>query len=131
MADVLTISGKALKGGTCICLARVVNRYGAPVKQADINSIAYTIWLIDTAENDTQSPVSGHENIAVTAANVLYDTLPTDAIWTEDPDGYNFMHEVVVAGNPAFAAKGQYWVQYTLVPDAGQVILLRFIVTII
>jgi len=63
-------------------MARVLGGDGAAVQQADVSSIAYSVYDMD----DTSSPATG----TLTVANVVYDTLQTDARWTKDSTGYNF-----------------------------------------
>ncbi len=87
----------------------------------------YTIYLLNDQDSDDRTPVTGHENIAVDIATVLFNTLQTDDRWTEDDTGYNFRHVLDVSGDEAFAVAGRnYLVEYRLVPTGGQVILIRF-----
>ena len=87
----------------------------------------YTIYLLDDQDSDDKTPVTGHENIAIDIAAVLFDTLQIDDRWTEDDTGYNFRHVLDIGSDTAFAVAGRnYLVEYRLVPTGEQVVIVRF-----
>ncbi len=131
MADALDIFGSAFKNGSATLLARIVGNDAEPVTIADVNSIQYSIYLLDDQNPDLRTAVEGHEDAALTVADVLFDSLQTDSLWTADATGYNFRHTPDVSSHPAFAIAGRrYLVEYRLTPATGQVILARFRVNV-
>ncbi|MBN2024066.1 MAG: hypothetical protein JW809_14885 [Pirellulales bacterium] len=119
--------GLVFKNGTATLLARVVGEDAAPIGQADIDSIVYSIYQLDAADADCRLAIAGHADVPLAVEDVIFDTLQTDARWTADAIGYNFAHTIDVATAPAFAIAGRdYLVEYRLAPVAGQLILVRF-----
>lgn len=124
------IHGTVFKNGSATLLARVVGADGSPINRAAIASAKYTVYLLDTTEKDSRTAVSGHTNVAVDKASLIFDTLQTDAIWDVDYTGYNFKHVLAVTSNQAFSTAGEsYLIVFTLTPVSGQPILVRFRVT--
>ena len=127
MADAVEITGTVFKDGSATLMARVIGADAAAVLQADIDSISYTIYLLDQADPDTATPVDGHEDVACAVADTIHDTLQDDDRWTLDAIGYNFRHVLAVAAHAAFATAGRnYRIVFTLTPAAGEVVLVRF-----
>jgi hypothetical protein len=132
MANPSDITGKVFKHGTVTTLARVLGAANAPIVQADISSVSYTIYLLDSRDPDNWTPVSGHSAVSLTVSAVVFNTLQTDAAWTTDATGYNFRHEIDISVNQAFTAAGsKYLVEYRFVPNSGQAILVRSRLTVI
>ena len=76
--------------------------------------------------------MANHANAALAVADVVFDTLQTDPIWTVDATGYNFRHVLDVSAHQAFTVAGRrYLVEYQLTPAAGQMILVRFRINVI
>jgi hypothetical protein len=130
MASATDIQLQAFVGGSATLMARIVGASGANIVQADIASIAYSIFTFDRYAK-TRTGVTNHTAVALTVANVVFNTLQTDAIWTVDATGYNFRHVLDVSPNAAFAAVGTYLIEYKLTPNNGEVIIVRFAVTVI
>jgi hypothetical protein len=127
MADARDIHGTVFKNGSATLLARVVGADGSPITQAEIESAAYTVYIIDEAEPDADTAVTGHTAVDVDPEDLVFDELQTDDLWDVDATGYNFRHVVDVSSDPAFAAAGSvYRIVFTLQPIAGQAILVRF-----
>ena len=127
MADATDIHGTAFKNGTATLLARVVGAEGQPIVQADVSSAKYSVYLLDDQDADTRTAVTGHDGVSLTVADVIFNSLQTDALWTVDATGYNFRHVLDVSANQAFAMAGRrYLVEFELTPLSGQVILVRF-----
>lgn len=127
MPEALDIHGTAFKNGSATLLARIVGADALPVTRADVASIAYTVYLLDDRDADGRTAMTGHAGVALAAADVLFDALQTDALWTVDAEGYNFRHVLDVSQHAAFPIAGRrYLVEYRLVPAAGQAILVRF-----
>ena len=127
MAEALDIHGEAFKNGTVTLLARVVGEDADPITTADVNSIQYSIYLLDDQNPDDRTAVEGHADVTLTIADVVFDSLQTDSIWTADATGYNFRHTPDISANQAFAVAGRrYLVEYRIAPALGQMIIVRF-----
>ena len=127
MAAAADTYGTAYKNGSVTLLARVVGKDGANIVQADIASAKYSIYLLDDQDADARTAVTGHTDVALTVAAVVFDTLQTDALWTVDETGYNFRHVLDVSAQEAFTIAGRrFLVEFELTPVSGQVILVRF-----
>jgi len=59
---------------------------------------------------------SVYANATLTVASVVYNTLQTDALWTEDSDGYNFAFSVPAS---AFSTVGYRHVLFTFTPETA------------
>ena len=142
--------GAGFKNGTVTCLARIVGWNAAYILQADFNAtsssssgddawgpcdipIPYTVYLLDDQDSDNRTAVTGHTNVSLTPADVVFDALQTDDKWTVDDTGYNFSHTLVICANHAFVTAGRrYLVEYRLAPGgATHPILVRFRVNVI
>lgn len=127
MADASDIHGVVFKNGSATFLARVVGAQGTPITQANIASAKYTAYLLDENDPDAATALTGHTDVAVAVASLVYDSLQNDALWDIDATGYNFKHVLDVAANQAFATAGRtYRLVFELTPTSGQVILVRF-----
>ncbi len=132
MAEAIDIHGSAFKNGSATLLARIVGQDGDNILQSDVNTIVYTVYLLDDQDPNTRTPVTGHTDVSLTVADIIFNTLQTDAIWTVDATGYNFRHVLDVSSNPAFAIAGRrYLVEYQLTPAVGQMIIVRFRINVI
>jgi len=105
--------------GTVTLLARLVGWAASILQQADISAITYTIYTID-AVTGAATAVTGHENVALTVADVMFDSLQTDSRWTTDSTGYNFRHTIDVTSNDAFPSAGDYRIDVVITPTTGQ-----------
>jgi hypothetical protein len=126
--------GTVYKNGDATFMARVLGNRGQPIRQADIGSIDYSVYLLDDQDADWRSPVPGHDQIAIRVADAVFDALQADPPWDAalDADGYNFCHTPDVSANAAFPIAGRrYLVEYRLAPSAGQTILIRFRLNVI
>ena len=127
MPSAADVHGIVFKNGTATMLARVVGADAANVTQSDISTGTYSIYLLNDQDADSRTAVTGHTDAALVVADVIFDTLQTDAIWTKDSTGYNFKHEIVISSNEAFAIAGrEYLVEVSLTPTSGELILVRF-----
>ncbi len=127
MAEATDIYGTAFKNGSATLLARVIGSDGAAIVRADVASAKYTIYLLDDQDPDSRTAVTGHANVSLTLADVIFNSLQTDALWTVDGTGYNFRHVLDVSPNQAFTVAGRrFLVEVELTPVSGQVILVRF-----
>lgn len=127
MASAKDIQGTVFQHATATFLARVEDGSGAQITQVDVSGIEYTVSEVPVDETDTPPAIFGHENVSLSKADVIYDTLQTDSTWTVDATGYNFRHELDVSQFEAFAKVGQvYQVRFEVTPTSGQKIVFRF-----
>ncbi len=127
MADASDLHGVVFKNGSATFLARVVGAQGTPITQANIASAKYTAYLLDENDPDTATAITGHTDVVVSVASLVFDSLQTDDLWDVDATGYNFKHVLDVSTNQAFTTAGRtYRVVFELTPTSGQVILIRF-----
>lgn len=132
MAEAADLHGTAMKNGTVTLMARIVGVDAVNIIRADIASIQYSIYLLDDRDADARTSVAGHTDVSLTVADVVFDSLQTDALWTVDTTGYNFRHVPDVSTDAAFAIAGRrYLVEYRLTPVVGQVILVRFRINVL
>lgn len=85
----------AKSGTTPTLMARLEARDSSynstPIVQADVSAITYSV--VDLSENSREVIASS----SLTVANVIFDTLQTGEIWTEDSTGFNFAHDLGAA----------------------------------
>ncbi len=81
----MAIIGKVeiLEGESVPLLSRVRAYDGGYLIQADVSSIAYQV-------DDLDDPTATGSTGSLLASNVIFDTLQTGNLWTEDSTGYNF-----------------------------------------
>ena len=112
----------AFKNGTERLCARVY-KDGADIHRADVSTIVYSVFLLDDQNPDSRTAVDGHNASPLAAADVIFDTLQSDS----QASNYNFRHVIPIALHPAFTIAGRnYLVEYTITPNAGEKIILRF-----
>lgn len=130
MPNANDIHGTVYKNRSATLLAKVVGASAAVVTQATIASAKYTAYLLaadPTAAPDTADAITGHTDVTVAVASLIYDTLQTDAVWTKDGTGYNLKHVLDVGTTQLFTIAGRwYLVEFMLTPTSGQIIPVRF-----
>jgi hypothetical protein len=132
MPDARDTTGTVFVGGTAAMLARVLGMTAEPIVQVDLSAIEYSIFALDDADAAARTPVEGHSQVPLVVADVIFNELQTDAIWTTDTIGYNFLHVIDITTHPAFTlAQQRYLVEYKLTPQIGQPILVRFLISVI
>jgi len=132
MAEAMDIHGAAFKNGSVTLMARIVGAAGVNILPADVTTVTYTVFLLDDQDPDSRTAIAGHTAVPLMAANVIFSTLQTDALWTVDTTGYNFRHVLDVSAHPAFTIAGRrYLVEFQLHPVVGQIILVRFRINVI
>lgn len=132
MAEAADTYGTAFKNGSVTLLARVVGKDGAEIVQTDITSVKYSVHLLDDQDADGRTAITGHSAVALAVADVVFNTLQNDALWTVDEIGYNFRHVLDVSANQAFTIAGRrFLVEFELTPGSGQVVLVRFRINVI
>lgn len=130
MANAHATQCMVFASGTVTLLARLVGWAATVLQRADITSLKYTVYSID-AVTGAATAVTGHENVALTVADVIFDALQTDARWTVDATGYNFRHTLAINSNAAFSAAGTYRIDLIVTPATGQPFRARWTATAI
>ncbi|NOY41889.1 MAG: hypothetical protein GXP26_08645 [Planctomycetes bacterium] len=121
------IHAAVFRNATATFMARVENATGQAINQASIASIRYSVYELEVSDPSVLTAVAGHDQATLAKADVVFDTLQNDAVWTVDAVGYNFRHELDISQNEAFSkAGGVYQVRYELTPVSGQKIVFRF-----
>jgi len=105
--------------GTPVILARITGTANTAITQGTVSSIAYTIT--DTSTNTVVDSGS------LTVANVVYDTLQTDAVWTNDSTGYNFKWLPSASSFPTGGVT--YAVELQITASGGEKIQVPFSLT--
>lgn len=110
MAVTPIITGQTFEGNDATVLSRV-DFNGSNIQQADLSSIGYKIYK----KNDPGTLI---DSGTLTVANVIFDTLQTDSIWTQDSTGYNF--KTTVAGANLADPDVIYRVEFQLTGTGGE-----------
>ena len=103
----MTFQVKWNEDSTATVLGRITARNGSGVatgiagegkwlQQADVDSITYKIFDLNSATPDT--PI---KTATATVSTVVLDTVVTSTeIWTKDAIGYNFLHDLAAGDFP-------------------------------
>lgn len=94
-------------------MARVLGQSGSAIVQADVSSIAYSVY--DKSDTTTATTTG-----TLTVSDVIYNTLQTDSRWGKDATGYNFGWNVPAS---IFAAGNKtYRIEVKITPSSGEAI---------
>ena len=107
------------EGTSPTILLRIWGHDGAGITQAGTSSIDWACYEVDEdAEADETGTAIASGTLDV--SSTVFDTYQTDARWTEDTTGYNFLF----AAPATIAPTGNtlYQVQFTFTPTTGGVI---------
>ncbi|MGL4595519.1 MAG: hypothetical protein ACRCUY_12415 [Thermoguttaceae bacterium] len=111
-------NGRIFTGSSGLFLARVTRPDGHPLLMDEVESISYSIVQVGTSYCTKETPVIGHTNISLSAADVFISKLVTDANWPFDEIGYNFHHIPNDTHDFPFPVSGaNYRIVYTLLPS--------------
>jgi hypothetical protein len=100
--------------------ARVRKWNGEDLTPADVESISYTIYLLNASDHDSRVPVSGHNAVSLNPTEVVFDPVRSDG-WAAN---YNFSFIPSIAEDPAFETSGAlYEVDVTIMPVEGERLL--------
>ncbi|MBQ2620866.1 MAG: hypothetical protein IJF84_05955 [Thermoguttaceae bacterium] len=96
--------------GTATFMARIVDFYGAPIKQSDVDSITYSVYLLNEGKPESRTVNPFHSNYELNVSDVLFDQLQTNPHWTEDDIGYNFCWTLLGSRRPSpFELAGRHY----------------------
>ena len=117
MPQIATIAkGIVFEDSGASLMSRMLGTDAAVVTQADITSIALNIFDV----TDSANPVADGSNpVTVTVADVIFDTLQTDARWSKDSTGYNFRYDTLATQVPTGATVVRF--EFEITPASGQV----------
>ena len=111
--------GYVKEDGGATFLARVIGNDGVAILQSTISSL--TVKVFDLDETDQDKAVY---TATLVVADNIFDTLQTDARWTEDTEGYNFKHDMPAS---AFSTGDHnYRIEYKFTPTSGEVFWVLF-----
>ena len=99
-------------------MARIVDINGALVKQSDVDSITYSVYLLNEGKPESRTVDVFHSNNELNVSDVLFNQLQTNPHWTEDDKGFNFCWTLRIAGrqhSPFELAGRHYLVEFQLV----------------
>ena len=114
------------QNGTATFMARIVDFYGALVKQTDVDSISYSVYLLNEGKPDWRDAIVGHYNVALNVSDVLFNQLQTNPYWTEDDKGFNFCWTLDVSSANAFALAGRHYLVEIKLVAKGVPFLVRY-----
>ncbi len=114
---VAMIRGTAWEDTSPFLMARVAGGDAVNLQQADVTSIAYTVY-------DLTAGALSSASASLTVSSVIFDTLQTNARWTVDSTGYNFGFALPAAKIPT--GDNVYVVDVAITPASGAVIPVIF-----
>lgn len=103
MSEIIT--GVAFERHAVVLMARVTGANRQAIVQSSLNKIFYEVWKIPTPQANRLPPdyaaygdlSRSRDSTELTIGSVIFDTLQTDARWTVDTTGYNFLVELDAA----------------------------------
>ena len=91
-------------------MARIVDINGALVKQSDVDSISYSVYLLNEGKPECRRSIRGHANVALNVADVLFNQLHKNPHWMEDDKGFNFCWTLLGSRIPSpFELAGRHY----------------------
>ena len=100
----LAAKGVVWKGSHAILMARIVDIDNILVNQGGVTGITCQVTQMDNPTNFTQP--------SVVVASAVFNALQTDAKWTKDDLGYNFLFEITPDDIPL--GEKTYRVEFTV-----------------
>lgn len=104
------VTGRVWADDPATCLGRILSPAGDYLVQSDVTSATWTVYDLDDAK-----AVEGTGSLTV--SSVIFDTLQTDDIWTEDTTGYNF--KSTISGTYLPDAGHNYRIVFAFVTSSG------------
>ena len=127
MSESNGVCGTAVRRGSIILLARIVDSDGTNIGRANVAAIDYSIYEVDPHHPGELTAVAGHETVPLEVRDVIFDSLITDYLWTVDDVGYNFRHEIALGENVVSPqADTHIDIRYVLTPTTGAKTSVRF-----
>ncbi len=110
-------------------MARIVDFNGSLIKPSDVDSITYSVYLLNDGKPESRTAIIGHSKVALNVSDVLFNQLQKNPHWTEDDKGFNFCWTLIVTDRYAspFAKSGRhYLVEFRLVALGASSFLIRY-----
>lgn len=107
-------------------MARIVDFNSTPIKQSDVDSITYSVYLLNEGKPESRTAVVGHSNVALNVSDVLFNQLQTNPHWTEDDKGYNFCWTLDVSSANVFALAGRHYLVEIKLVAKGVPLIVRY-----
>jgi hypothetical protein len=121
------VYGTVFRNAGATFLARIANDNGTFLKASEIESLVYTIYVLDNQRPDFRESIFGHQRIFIIPDAVFSETLQTGDIWKADSIGYNFRHTISTNQADPFPESGRnYLVEYRISPKNSESFLVRF-----
>ena len=112
--------------GTATFMARILDFHGGLVYQTDVDSITYSVYLLNEGKPESRTVNPFHSNNVLNVSDVLYNQLKRNVHWLEDDKGFNFCWTLDVSRSNPFALAGRhYLVEFRLV-SKGVPFLVRY-----
>ena len=107
-------------------MARIVDINGMLVKQSDVDSISYSVYLLDEGKPESRTAIPGHSNNELNVSEVLFNQLHKNPHWTEDDKGFNFCWTLDVGSYNAFVLAGRHYLVEIRLVAHGVPFLVRY-----
>ena len=108
------------QNGTATFMARIVDFNGTPIKPSDVDSLSYSVYLLNEGKPESRTPTPFRSDLELNVSKVLFNQLQTNPHWTEDDKGFNFCWTMAVNRIPSpFTLAGRhYLVEIKLVANS-------------
>ena len=91
-------------------MARIVDINSALVKQSDVDSLSYSVYLLNEGKPESRTAIPGHSNNELNVSEVLFNQLHKYPHWTEDDKGFNFCWTLLGSRIPSpFELAGRHY----------------------
>ena len=107
-------------------MARIVDINGSPIKQSDVDSITYTIYLLNEGEPEWRLSRGDQTEVELNVSDVLFNQLQKNPHWTEDDKGFNFCWTLDVSSANAFVLAGRHYLVEIKLVAKGVPFLVRY-----
>ena len=107
-------------------MARIVDFNGSLINPSDVDSVSYSVYLLDGGKPECRMSVRGHFNVALNVSDVLFNQLQKNPHWTEDDTGFNFCWTLNISNDNAFALAGRHYLVEIRLVSKGVPFLVRY-----
>jgi len=119
---------QSTEGQTVHLMARVVTKDNVAVQQSGITGTGGQEITRNIFDMSVADPIAGIATSSLDKTAKIFDTLQTDAEWTADTTGYNFLDSVATAD---LATGTKRWrVQYSMVVTGEETITWEYFVDV-
>lgn len=114
------------QNGTATFMARIRNFNGDILTPDKVDSISYSVYLLELDDPSKRTAVRGHQNVALNPAETLFSQLQQNANWTPDDTGYNFLWTLNVKTSNAFQYAGRHYLAEVKLTSDSVPFLIRY-----